>query len=68
MNTYNHTPVLALTANTMKEYEERCFKRYMNGFLAKPFNKDDWQKEVHATYEFGAVPNIRSVDLILPTL
>ena len=44
MNTYNHTPVIALTANTMKEYEERCFKRYMNGFLAKPFNKDDWQK------------------------
>jgi two-component system sensor histidine kinase/response regulator len=37
-------PVVALTANGMKDAEENCFQSGMNGYLLKPFN----QKELSA--------------------
>ena len=32
-----HTPILALTAHAMKEYEDRCYRAGMDGFVTKPF-------------------------------
>ncbi len=33
------TPIIALTANTLEEYKERCRQSGMNDHIAKPFNK-----------------------------
>ncbi len=35
------TPIIALTANTMELDRELCTKSGMDGFIAKPFNRDD---------------------------
>ena len=34
--TGGHVPILALIAHAMKEYEERCYRAGMDGFLTKP--------------------------------
>ncbi|MFI5218107.1 MAG: response regulator, partial [Bacteroidia bacterium] len=34
-------PVLAMTANVIKEEIEKCFDSGMNAYIAKPFDPDD---------------------------
>lgn len=36
-----HTPIIALTADTMKGEQERCFQAGMDEFLSKPFRQQD---------------------------
>lgn len=36
-------PIIALTANAMKEDQEKCMAAGMSGFIAKPFTKNDIQ-------------------------
>jgi len=33
-----HVPILALTAHAMKDYEDRCYRAGMDGFVTKPFD------------------------------
>lgn len=35
----NRTPIIALTANTLKEDKELCLKAGMNGYVSKPFKQ-----------------------------
>ncbi|MBU2710736.1 response regulator [Zooshikella harenae] len=35
-NLNHHTPIIALTANTIQEEQEKCFSSGMSGFISKP--------------------------------
>lgn len=37
-------PILALTANAGREYVEECLRAGMNGYLAKPFDRQDLEE------------------------
>jgi CheY-like chemotaxis protein len=39
-------PIIALTADAMKEDKERCVEAGMNGFVSKPFRREEIDKEV----------------------
>lgn len=41
-----HTPIIAVTAHALKEYEVRCREAGMQGFIAKPFNSDSLLREI----------------------
>ena len=38
------TPIIALTANAMKEHRDECLAAGMNGYLAKPFDREELQE------------------------
>ena len=46
--TGGHIPILALTAHAMKEYQERCYRAGMDGFLTKPFLPDQLYEAVES--------------------
>ncbi len=39
-NSGTHVPVIAITANPSKEYEEECIAKGMDSFISKPFNPE----------------------------
>ncbi len=41
-----HVPIIALSANTASEDQERCAAAGMNGFIGKPFTRDQLTKEL----------------------
>jgi len=43
----NMVPIIAMTANTMKEEVDKCFEAGMNEYIAKPFNPDDLAAKIH---------------------
>ncbi|NIM10926.1 MAG: response regulator [Candidatus Aminicenantes bacterium] len=42
-----HTPIIAMTANAMKEDEEKCLRAGMDAHLAKPFSAEKFITVVH---------------------
>jgi signal transduction histidine kinase/CheY-like chemotaxis protein len=47
-NLNNETPIIALTANAMSETQEKCLEIGMNGYLTKPFKRDQLLKAVQS--------------------
>ncbi len=43
----NRVPIVAMTANAMKEDEERSFRSGMDAHLAKPFNSEKFLSVIH---------------------
>jgi signal transduction histidine kinase/ActR/RegA family two-component response regulator len=39
-------PIIAMTANVLKEEIDRCFEAGMDGYVPKPFNTDDLLREI----------------------
>ena len=39
-------PIIAMTAHAMEEDKRRCLEVGMNGFISKPFRKDNLQAEI----------------------
>ena len=55
----HHTPILALTANTLVEDRYACFEAGMNGFLIKPLDREKLDEALAglAASRHLAVPN-----------
>jgi len=45
--TKSRIPIIAMTANVMKEEVERCTDAGMNGFVPKPFKREDLLTAIH---------------------
>lgn len=43
----SRTPIVAMTANVLKEEVERCKDAGMDGFVPKPFHRDDLLGAIH---------------------
>ncbi|OTW29774.1 hypothetical protein BA746_21350 [Vibrio parahaemolyticus] len=52
-----HVPIIALTANVVKEDQQRCFEAGMNEFVAKPVTKARLQ-QIFEQYLPKALKNI----------
>ncbi|MDW1502456.1 response regulator, partial [Vibrio sp. YT-19(2023)] len=52
-----HVPIIALTANVVKEDQQRCFEAGMNEFVAKPVTKGRLQ-QIFEQYLPKALKNI----------
>jgi signal transduction histidine kinase/DNA-binding response OmpR family regulator len=47
----HHTPILALTAHAMKDYESRCYQAGMDGFVTKPFEPAELYRAVESVIQ-----------------
>lgn len=43
---FNNAPIIALTASTSKQEEDRCYQIGMNDYLAKPFQPEDLYRRI----------------------
>jgi len=43
----NKVPIIAMTANAMKDDVQKCYDAGMNEFISKPFNPEDLRDKVH---------------------
>jgi len=41
------TPIIAMTANVMKEEVDACFKADMNDFIGKPFDTEELLQKIY---------------------
>jgi signal transduction histidine kinase/ActR/RegA family two-component response regulator len=51
------TPIMAMTANVMKEEVDRCFAAGMNAYISKPFNRNELLKNINNLLEIPASVN-----------
>lgn len=42
-----HTPIIAMTANVLKEEVDLCYEAGMNDFIGKPFDTNDLIQKIH---------------------
>lgn len=52
-----HIPIIALTANAIEGVREKCIKSGMDGFLTKPFHKDEFIKTLNSFAEKIQAPS-----------
>ena len=57
------TPIIALTAHTFKEEEDKCIEAGMNDFLSKPFTRGDLFRIIRANIDSKLAPNANSTKL-----
>ncbi|MBK6947406.1 MAG: response regulator [Haliscomenobacter sp.] len=41
-----HTPIIAMTANVLKEEVELCYQTGMNDFIGKPFDTNELMQKI----------------------
>jgi CheY-like chemotaxis protein len=41
-----HTPIIAMTANVLKEEVDLCYEAGMNGFIGKPFDTNELMQKI----------------------
>ncbi|MEO8066111.1 MAG: ATP-binding protein [Flavobacteriales bacterium] len=51
----SHTPIIAMTANVMKEEVDRCTEAGMNGFIPKPFKREELEGTIREVLRARAV-------------
>ncbi|MBK8498359.1 MAG: response regulator [Flavobacteriales bacterium] len=49
----SHVPILAMTANVMKEELERCKEAGMNGHIPKPFKREELMRAIGSVLKVG---------------
>lgn len=42
-----HTPIIAMTANVLKEEVDLCYKSGMNDFIGKPFDMEELLSKIN---------------------
>ena len=50
VNGKSRIPIIAMTANVLKEEVERCYKAGMNDFIGKPFDIDELIQKINALF------------------
>ncbi len=58
------TPIIALTAHTFKDEEEKCIEAGMNGFLSKPFTSANLHKAILDNIDKKSLPTINENKII----
>lgn len=60
-------PIIALTAGSDKNDEERCLKAGMDGYLTKPFSISDIQKTIDRHLQTASIENLQGDNLEVDT-